>query len=138
MAYRKIFVDSDILLDVLLRREPFNKFGQILLQQALERNIDLYSSTLIFANIHYMLAKNFNKQIAKEQLNVLSRIVKALAFDADSLNKALNSDSIDFEDTVQYFVAKDNQCDLIVSRNLKHYKKFDIPVLTAEQFLQTL
>jgi predicted nucleic acid-binding protein len=138
MAYKKIFVDSDILLDLLLNREPFEKFSQILLQHGINNKLNLYSSTLILANIHYMMAKNFSKHVAKEQLKALVKIIGMLSFEPDEINKALISEHVDFEDTIQYFIAQRNQCDLIISRNIKHYKKFDIPVLTAEQFLQTL
>lgn len=138
MTYKSIFVDSDILLDLLLKRNPFDKFSELLLQQSRTYQIDLYTSTLIFANIHYLIAKNFNKQIAKEQLKVLSGIIKMLPFDPDDVEMALNSEHIDFEDTIQFFIAKKQGCDLIISRNIKHYKKFTLPVLTAEEFLRTL
>ncbi|TSJ44124.1 PIN domain-containing protein [Mucilaginibacter corticis] len=138
MAYKNIFVDSDVLLDLLLRRQPFEPFSQILLQQGLNGSLSLKTSTLIFANIHYMVAKNLNRQVAKEQLKVLTKIVDPLAFESDDIKKALDNEHADFEDTIQYFIAEKNQCDLIISRNIKHYKKFPIPVLTAEQFLRTL
>ena len=138
MIYKNIFVDSDILLDLLLEREPFNRFSKLLLQESKSNQFKLYASTLIFANIHYLIAKKFSRHIAKEQLKVLSGIIGILPFEPDNLSSALNSEHIDFEDTVQFYIAQKNNCDLIISRNIKHYKKFDLPVLTAEQFLRTL
>lgn len=90
------------------------------------------------ANIHYLIAKQYNRLVAKEQLRLLSGIIKMLPFEPENVMMALNSDHVDFEDTVQFYIAQKNACDLIVSRNIKHYNKFALPVLTAEQFLRTL
>ena len=138
MVYNKIFIDSDILLDFLLERKAFEKFSEILLIEAKVRQINLFTSTLIFANVHYLVAKNFNRIYAKQQLKVLAGRINALPFDGDDLSAALNSEHIDFEDTIQFLIAQKHDCDLIISRNIKHYKKFSLPVLTAEQFLNTL
>ncbi len=138
MAYKKLFVDSDILLDILLKRQPFDKFTGLLLEESRTRQLNINTSTLIFANIHYIITKNFNKNIAKEQLKILSGILKILPLEPDDIIKALNSEHSDFEDTVQFFIAQKHECDLIISRNIKHYKKFNIPVLTAADFLNTL
>jgi len=138
MIYKNIFVDSDILLDLLLKREPFDRFSELLLEQSRSHQISLYTSTLILANVHYLIAKDFNRYIAKEQLKVLSHIIQMLPFEPDDIKMALDSEHIDFEDTIQFFIAKKHKCDLIISRNIKHYKKFSLPVLTAEQFLEVL
>ena len=138
MIYKNIFIDSDILLDLFLIRKPFDRFSELLLQQSKNGQFNLYTSTLILANIYYLAAKNFNKQIAKEQLKILTGIIQMLPFEPDDVEMALNSEHVDFEDTIQFFIAKKHSCDLIISRNTKHYKKFSLPVLTAEQFLEIL
>jgi len=138
MTYKKVFVDSDTLLDLLLQREPFYRFSQILLQQGKTERINFYTSTLILANIHYLLAKKFNKHIAKNLLRELLEEVEMLPFEPEIIRLSLESEHIDFEDTMQFYIAKQHECQVIVSRNIKHYKKFDLPVLTAEEFLATL
>ncbi|RWY55761.1 type II toxin-antitoxin system VapC family toxin [Mucilaginibacter gilvus] len=138
MGYKKVFIDSDIFLDVLLTREPFLKSAQVLLGLGSEKPKELCTSSLIMANVHYMVTKTFSKTIAKQQVTVLAQIITVLPFDEQDIVSALKTEHIDFEDTVQYQIAKKTECDLIISRNIKHYKKFDIPVLTAEQFLRTI
>lgn len=64
--------------------------------------------------------------------------MQVFAFENEHVKLALDSEHVDFEDTVQFYIAKQNQCNFIISRNTKHFKKFDIPVLTAEQFLRQL
>ena len=138
MAYKKIFIDSDILLDLLLARKPFERFSEILLQEGKVRSLNLCTSTLILANVYYLVAKDFNKTVARQQLKILSGLLKILPFEPDDINMALNSEHVDFEDAVQFYIANRHGCDLIISRNIKHYKKFELPVLTAEQFLDKL
>jgi predicted nucleic acid-binding protein len=137
MIYNKVFIDSDILLDLLLKREPFFIFSQTLLIEGRKKIININTSALVIANIHYVLAKNIGKELAKESIRVLINSVNVLPFEVDTIELAINSEFADFEDAIQHYVAQKNDCDAIISRNLKHYKKSHLPVLTAEQFLRT-
>ena len=65
MTYNKIFVDSDVLLDLLLQREPFYLHSQRLFDTGKEKDLKLYTSTLILANVHYLVAKLTNKNDRK-------------------------------------------------------------------------
>lgn len=65
-------------------------------------------------------------------------IFDILSLEADNIQHALQSTFTDFEDAVQYDIAKNNDCDTIITRNIKDYKHSAIPVLTAEQFLRTV
>lgn len=65
-------------------------------------------------------------------------IISIVEVDETIIDLALQSDFIDFEDAVQYFAAKSVNADFIITRNIKDYKNSAIPVLTAEQFLNTL
>jgi predicted nucleic acid-binding protein len=138
MIYKKIFVDSDILLDMLLKREEFVIYTRTLLARTKNDSFKLCTSTLILANIHYLVSKNISKKVAKESLRYLIGLITIVPFEEIHIISAINVDHVDFEDSIQYYIAKQNDCDLIISRNIKHYKKFDIPVLTAEQFLRTI
>ncbi|GAB2704914.1 PIN domain-containing protein [Mucilaginibacter koreensis] len=138
MAYKKIFVDSDVLLDFLLDRTPFADYSEYLLNEAENNRIQLHTSTLIVANIHYIIRKKFGNTEAKSNLKSMLKIIRLLSLDALHINQGLDSNHTDFEDSIQYYIAKDNNCDLIISRNTKHYKKFNLPVLTSEQYLRTI
>ena len=138
MTYKNAFVDSDIILDLLLKREPFVDYSLGLLTTAKNDSIKLYTSTLILANIYYVVAKNVNKGVALSSLKYLSNYINVLSFDATHLDRAINGEHADFEDSIQYYIAKQSGCDLIISRNTRHYHKFDIPVLTAEQLLRKI
>ena len=138
MTADKLFVDSDILLDFLLDRLPFAEFSQALISRGEQGKLKLHSSTLILANVHYLVSKNLNKDAAITAVKYLMNTIEILPFEAKHINSAIAGAHNDFEDSVQYYIAKQAKCNFVISRNIKHYKKFDIPVLTAEQFLRTL
>jgi predicted nucleic acid-binding protein len=133
-----IFVDSDVLLDLFLVRRPFYTYTQNLLALAEQNKVRLFTSSVIINNLFYFIAKYENKQIAKQSLGVLIKVCKVLPVDENIVKLALDSEFNDFEDALQYFTAIDFDCEKIITRNLKHYRKSAIPVLTAEQFLDIL
>jgi len=138
MAYKRLFLDSDVLLDMFLKREPFFFHTQILLIECIKRNIELRTSSLVIANIVYVLRKQIGILKAKLNLKNLFNSAKVLPFEFDAIETAISSDITDFEDAIQFHIAQKDNCDAIITRNIKDYKNSTIPVLTAEQFLNTL
>ncbi|SEO92854.1 Predicted nucleic acid-binding protein, contains PIN domain [Mucilaginibacter gossypiicola] len=138
MAYKRLFLDSDVLLDMFLKREPFFFHTQILLIECIKENIELRTSSLVIANIVYVLRKQVGILKAKENLKNLFNSAKVLPFEFDAIETAISSDITDFEDAIQFHIAQKHNCDAIITRNIKDYKNSTIPVLTAEQFLNTL
>jgi predicted nucleic acid-binding protein len=139
MAYRRIFIDSDIFIDVLLKREQFYKAGQKLLN--IRRNEDgteICTSALIIANILYISIKALGKNEAKESIQKLLKLVTVFPLNADCINLAMNSNFTDIEDAMQHFIAMQNQCDLIITRNLKHFKNSLLPIMSANEYLRTI
>jgi len=138
MVYKHLFIDSDILLDTLLKREPFHTYAQILLMECAKRNIQLSTSVLVISNTHYILSKSIGVAASKKKIRELINIIKVLSVESDVINIALDSDFSDFEDAIQYLIAKRYNCDGIITRNTKDFKHSHIPVLKPEQFLNTL
>jgi predicted nucleic acid-binding protein len=138
MAYKHLFIDSDVLLDMLLTRDPFYFYTQILLIEGEKKGIEISTSTLIIANINYILSKQIGQAAAKRKISDLVKAIRILPFESDIINKALASNIIDFEDAIQHYIAEKYNCEAIITRNTKDYKQSAIPVLTAEQFLKTL
>lgn len=139
MASKKVFVDSDIVLDLLLKREPFFRFSQTLLNVADKYGFTLCTSTLVIANVHYFLNKSLkDKTIARLHIKLLTEIITILSVTAEDVDAAINSNNNDFEDAIQISVAENAKTDFIIIRNTKDYKHSAIQVLTAEQFLRTI
>lgn len=136
---RKLLIDTNIVIDLLAKREPFYFDSAILFSLADKKQIKLSVSSLTIANTNYTLLKLKSPNEAKSILRKFKLLVDVLSLDDKIINLALNDiDFADFEDGLQYFSAIENDQDIIISRNLKDFKKSTIPVLTAEQFLRSI
>lgn len=132
---QNIFIDTNIALDLLSQREPFcNSAGQ-LFTLADKKKIKLYISSLSFSTIHYILSKQIGKEKAKETLRNFKVLTTVLPVDDKIIELALNSHFPDFEDAIQYHCAIENNIEVIITRNIKDYKKSQISVMTADEFL---
>jgi predicted nucleic acid-binding protein len=132
----KAFVDSDVVLHALLRREPFYLPAINLLDLAHGSKIELCISSIAFVNVNYFLRKaSLNNRI--EHLVRLRSIMPVINVHENIIDLALKFSFTDFEDAVQYYAAVSADADYIITRNIKDYTHSAIPVLTAEQFLQT-
>lgn len=131
-----IFVDSDILLDLLAKREPFYQYAAEFFLLVEKERIKAYVSPIIITNLHYVLRKLKKKKQAIKSLQKLKLLVKILPVDEKIVELALASDFNDFEDAIQYYTAKENGIDYLLTRNKKDYKMADITVMTAEEYLE--
>ena len=138
MTYKHLFLDSDVLLDWLLKSEPFSSYTQTLINESIRQNFKVSTSVLIIANINFILSKRTSVSNARENIKRVVTLINILPFEADIINLALAGNFSDFEDAIQYHIADRYNCDVIITRNIKDYKHSSIPVLTAEQFLRTL
>jgi predicted nucleic acid-binding protein len=134
----KLFVDSDIILDLLAQREPHYIHAARLFTLIDQNEIVAYTSPLIFANLHYLLKKQTSNILALKSLRKLKTLINILSIDERVIEQSLNSEFNDFEDAIQYFTAVNNGITLIITRNKTDYKRSKIDVLTAEEFLKSL
>jgi predicted nucleic acid-binding protein len=132
---KKIFADTDIILDMLARREPFYPYAAELFSLVEKGKIKAHVSPVIITNIHYILCRLKGKEEAMKHLRKLRLLVKILPVDEKIIDLALNSGFTDFEDAVQYYVSKENGIDYLLTRNKKDFKKAALTVLTAEEYL---
>ncbi len=133
---KKIFVDSDVILDLLTKREPFYPYAAELFSLVDKGKIKAHVSAIIITNLHYVLRKMTNKEQAIKSLQKLKLLVKILPVDEKIIDLALASEFTDFEDSIQYYVAKENEIDFLLTRNKKDYKTADIIILTPEEYLK--
>lgn len=136
MASEKLFVDSDILLDLFFDRKPYSEYATRLFDIDLRENFSLYTSALVTANLYYIISKQRNKNSADECLKTLLKYIQILPLELEDIEYGLTKIFDDFEDGIQYHIAKKNNCSKILSRNLKDYKQSSIPVITAEHFFK--
>lgn len=134
---QKVFVDSDIILDLLAKREPNYIFAAKLFTLIDQQKITGFTSPIVFANLHYLLKKNTSNLSALKSLRKLKSLINILPVDERVIEQALNSDFTDFEDAIQYFTAANNGINILLTRNKSDFKKSKIPIATAEEFLKS-
>ena len=132
----KVFVDTDIVLDLLGNREPFYSHSAQLFSEADKGKIRIHVSSLTFSNLNYILSRQYSVDQARKKLLKFKTLVTVLSVTGKVVELALSSDFKDFEDGLQYFTAIENNLKTLLTRNLKDYKTADITVMTAEQFLK--
>ena len=133
---KKLLVDTNIIIDLLAQREKFYEPAAKLFSLADQEKVELYVSSLSFANTHYILNRELIESKVREILRKLKVLVKVISFDSKVLDMALNSDFKDFEDAIQYYSAIESDIDIIITRNLKDFKKSELPVMTGLQFIK--
>jgi len=131
---KKIFIDTNIIIDLIADRKPFSKYAIALFKRAEEKKVQLFSSSHSIATTHYLLKKYIDEKALREVLYNLLDFLTVIAVDVAVLKKGLRSRHKDFEDAIQIICAStEDKIDLIVTRNTKEYKYSEIPVLTPDE-----
>ena len=134
----KLFIDTNIVLDLLQYREPWIHDTLVLFQLAKEKKVELVVSDLTFVNVVYIAGKSVDKKKLNETLIGLKRLVTVVSIGDTCIEQALNGDYADFEDAVQYFAAKREHVDYILSRDKAGYNMSVIPVMNVTEFLNSI
>jgi len=132
---KKVFVDTDIIYDLLGKRDLFYLPAAQLFTLADEGKIQIFISALSLANLYYLISKQRSEEEAKEILRKFKVLVHVAPLNDKIIDLALNSKFSDFEDAIQYYSALQNGIEVLLTRNLKDYRKAQITVLTAQDFI---
>ena len=134
----KVFVDTDVILDFLLDREPFSEQSTILFSMGDLGKIRLYSSGLVFSNCYYILRKISTHQKVIEKLTLLASFIDFTPVNKQVVLDALHSSFGDFEDALQNAAASTVGINILLTRNTKDYKQSELSVMTPETYLASL
>ncbi len=136
---KKLFIDTNIVIDLLSRREPCFLEAATLFSLADKKQIKITVSSLTIANTNYALLRQMDARKARSILRKLRLISGILPLNEKIVDLALNDETMpDFEDALQYFIALENAQDIIITRNLKDFRGSKLPVMTAKQFINAM
>lgn len=135
---KRLFIDTNIILDLLGERHPFYESAAKLATLADKKKLVLVVSPLSFATVNYVLSKFEKAEIVREKLRKFNIICEISSMGQSTIEKALNSKFADFEDALQYFGAVESGCDILITRNPKDFKISAIPVMSADECLESL
>lgn len=136
---KNVFLDTNILIDLLADRSPFSKFAIEIFNHAEKKKINLFTSSHTYATTHYLLKRFMAEKELREVLYTLLDYVRIIPIDLSIIKKSLLSSHKDFEDAIQIFAANTiKNIDFIVTRNLRDFKDADIDVLPPDELVQQL
>jgi len=134
----RLFLDTNVMLDLLGERDPFYVSAAKIATLADKRSLQIIVSALSYATISYFLTKYDGLEKTKDKLRKFKVISEICELDEVIIEKGLNSNISDFEDSLQYFSALRAECDIIITRNGKDFKKSEIPVMSPDEFLNSI
>ena len=135
----KILVDTNIVIDLLAKRDKFLTEAQELFTLSDRKKVKLYVSSLTFANTHYILSQSLKIENSRKILRRFKVLVDVLPMDDKIIDLSLDSEFKDFEDAIQYFSAVQlGDIDIITTRDIKDFKKSELPVLSPETTVKLL
>jgi predicted nucleic acid-binding protein len=134
----KLFIDTNVLIDLIDKREPFYNDIAIISSLAENQQFKLVASSISFINTFYVISKKIDAKLVIDALKKYRLICDVSNVDEIIIDKSLISNFNDFEDAVQYYSAIHHQCDIFITRNKKDFKNAEIPVMTPEEFLVSI
>lgn len=135
----RIICDTNVIMDVLLEREPFVDDSCKILSLCEEHQMDGFMSASSITDIYYLVRKyTHNTELAYKAIGKLLEIVKVCSVTNNDVLIAFQRKAKDFENCLVATCAKSIRCDYIVTRNKKDFEEFDIPLLTPSELLQQI
>ena len=131
----KTFIDTNIFLDILCKREKFVDDALSIFDMAVDNQIELQISDLSIANIKYITRKEIPVDKFYDLIQTFRPIFTIVPLGTDVIDKALDLRANDFEDALQYFSAVQAYADCLVTRNIKDYGFAKMEVLDSQTFL---
>jgi predicted nucleic acid-binding protein len=134
----KILLDTNIILDFALERQPFYGESEQVFLLAQQRQIEGYVSASTFGDLFYIIRKNKSRDWTLQFLNRLATFCQVATVDRAAITIALAANFRDFEDAIQYATAVINQLDAIVTRNPQDFPVTAPRIMTPNQLIQEL
>jgi predicted nucleic acid-binding protein len=134
----KILIDTNVVLDLLLEREPFVETAIALFEQIEQGNLEGAIAATTITNIFYIIRKAEGREVALDAINRLLIGLQFCAVDRQTVETALSLGLKDFEDSVQLACATLNQLDAIVTRDRKDFIGSNLPIYSPAELLNQL
>ncbi|MBK3332935.1 PIN domain-containing protein [Persephonella atlantica] len=134
----RILVDTNVILDLLLDREPFSTQAGILISQIEKGKLTGLLCATTITTIYYLITKSLSKREADKSLDLLFSLFEIAPVNRIVLETAKNLKFKDFEDAVIYSSAIHSNVDVVITRNIRDFKMNEIPIYEPVEFLKIL
>lgn len=130
---KRVLVDVNVVLDVLLARQPHVDASSDLWSLVEEGTVEGLLSAHAVTTIHYLNARSIGPRIARETTEAILSVFDVAAVDAPVLSAAVALGWKDFEDAVTAAAARRARCDAIVTRNPRDFKRSPVRVMAPAE-----
>ena len=131
----KILLDTNIVLDILLAREPFVDEAREIFLLIENQQVEGFVCATTITTIHYLIGRQKDKASADALVLNLLKLFEVALVDKQILQDASLNNGVDYEDSVIYTSAKYAQVDMIVTRDKRGFKNSEISILKPKEFL---
>ena len=135
---KRLYLDTNVVLDLLGERELFYDSAAKIATLADKGDIEIVVSTLTYSTVYYLLSRFEDKELVKEKIRKFKVIAETSDLTDKVIDEGLSSKFTDFEDSLQYYCAINKECDILITRNGKDFKESEIPVLSPDEYLNSL
>lgn len=133
----KVLLDTNIILDVILQRQPFFTFAFEILKLSDAGELESYITSNSITDIFYVLRKHFNNvDDRKKAVKHILNMVDIVSVTKTDIFKSFELEYTDFEDALQTQCAKKVKANYIITRNVKDFKDKSIDAVTPERFIE--
>ncbi len=133
----RLFLDTNIVVDLLDRREPFCYDAVRLFSMAYNKQVQLVVSPMTYSTASFLLRKHGSEGVRK-LLSNFRQLARVSTTDERTVDDSLASQFQDFEDAMQYYTALRANAEIIITRNGKDFKASSLPVMTAGEYLSVI
>ncbi len=134
-----ILVDTNVILDFLVKREPYFESAKKVMQLCAEEKVKGYVAFHSLPNIFYIMRKQYTEQKRREVLWKVCQVLEVACAEHKKVIEAIENDSFsDFEDCLQEKCAEQVKADYIVTRNIADYRESEIKAIEPDSLLQIL
>lgn len=133
-----ILLDTNIIVDVALERQPHFDASQQVLLLVEQGQIEGYISASTFSDLYYIIRRARGREWTTDFLNWLVTYCQIATVNETAIRMALAANFRDFEDAIQYSTAVVNQLDAIITRNTEDFPVTTPRIMTPEQLIQEL
>lgn len=132
----KVYFDTNVLLDIALKREPFFENSMKLLELIENNKIVGYVNGITIANLHYIISKSKGKETALQFIKDLLVFFEIADLNKNVVTQALYSGFTDFEDAIQNYSAQNTDIKILITRNIADFKLSTLQIFEPHRFLE--
>ncbi|MBN3873425.1 PIN domain-containing protein [Nostoc sp. JL33] len=134
----KVLLDTNIIIDIALERQPFFTNSETVLLFVEQGQIEGYISASTISDLYYLIRKQKGRDLAIEFLQEIATFCRIATVNQAVITMAFTTNFKDFEDAIQYSTAVVNQLDAIITRNPQDFPVVAPRILTPDQLIEEL